>query len=175
MKKCNKCKIEKELSEFTSKARKCIKCTKEYDHQPLRKLKRTFTDMKRRCYDINHPAYMSYGGRGIKICDEWLNNEDTFINWAIINGWQENLSIDKIDNDKGYSASNCRWATKSQQRINTRIPRNNTSGYKCIGNTKWGTFTVVISNVYIGSRKTIEEAIELRNANLAEGDPRMAQ
>ena len=81
--------------------------------------------MKSRCYSKTFFAYKDYGGRGIKICDEWLGTSGliNFYNWAINNGYQDNLSIDRIDNNSDYSPQNCRWATPLQQQNNTRTNR----------------------------------------------------
>lgn len=79
--------------------------------------------MKKRCYNSNIKNYSDYGGRDIKICDEWLNDENgftSFCNWSVENGYEDNLSIDRIDNDKGYSPDNCRWTTAKIQCDNRR-------------------------------------------------------
>lgn len=86
---------------------------------PLR-LRRILNSMKQRCYGKSHMHYARYGGRGIKIYDEWLNSTQSFYTWAMSNGYSDDLSIDRIDNDKGYFPDNCRWATKSEQSRNTK-------------------------------------------------------
>jgi hypothetical protein len=82
-----------------------------------------YSNMKARCYNKNTKAYKNYGGRGIAICDEWLNNSNTFCEWALKNNYTEFLTIDRIDNDKGYSPENCRWTSIQ---IQSQNKRNNT-------------------------------------------------
>lgn len=84
-----------------------------------------FHNMKDRCYNPNNHAYPLYGGRGIKICDEWLNDITKFIEWAYDNGYNDNKSkveqsIDRINVDGDYEPSNCRWANKGVQNYNKR-------------------------------------------------------
>ena len=84
------------------------------------RINRIYWGMKARCYNKNYHKYPNYGARGIKICDEWKNDFMAFYNWAINNGYADNLSIDRINNDGNYEPSNCRWATAKQQANNTR-------------------------------------------------------
>ena len=91
--------------------------TKGYHRERLHSI---WHGMKNRCLNPKTPFFKNYGGRGISICDDWLNNFDRFYKWALENGYKENLTIDRIDNDKGYYPLNCRWATYKQQRANQR-------------------------------------------------------
>jgi len=73
-----------------------------------------------RCYNPNQTGYENYGGRGITVCDEWLNDRQAFIDWAKTHGYDPKLEIDRVDNDGNYSPENCRWATGTQQQLNSR-------------------------------------------------------
>ena len=76
--------------------------------------------MKSRCHNKNHVHWDRYGGRGIKVCDEWDKSFAVFRDWAMANGYKDGLSIDRINNDGNYEPSNCRWANQKQQSRNTR-------------------------------------------------------
>ena len=89
--------------------------------------------MKVRCYNPRDKHYERYGGRGITVCDEWLNNFPAFYKWSIQNGYRQGLTIDRIDNDGNYCPENCRWTTYSVQNSNTS--RNIKISDK-LGNTK---------------------------------------
>lgn len=74
-----------------------------------------FSGMKQRCYNPNAQNYKWYGGRGVTICDEWMGQGGLhrFIEWALNNGYEEHLTIDRIDSQRAYSPDNCRWITQS--------------------------------------------------------------
>lgn len=103
----------------------CRKCRSKRIHQRRREdirfiLKHRFQNMKQRCYNLNDRSYCNYGGRGIIICQEWLDDPEVFIDWAIANGFKRDLSIDRINDDGPYSSENCRWVTPNESNRNTR-------------------------------------------------------
>lgn len=91
-----------------------------YKHGGTRStLYRRWVNMKTRCYNPNDDSYRFYGGRGIKVCDEWLSFEN-YRDWCVSNGWDETKSVDRIDNDKWYSPDNCRIIPLADQPKNRR-------------------------------------------------------
>nr|DAU47960.1 MAG TPA: hypothetical protein [Caudoviricetes sp.] len=88
------------------------------------RLFKIFQGMKKRCYNERNNAYKNYGGRGISICPEWLNDFVSFYNWALSHGYADNLSIDRIDVDGNYEPSNCRWVDAKTQANNRRNTKN---------------------------------------------------
>ena len=87
------------------------------------KLYKLFYGIKQRCYEVNHKSYKYYGGKGIKICDEWLNDFQKFYDWSVANGYDKNAkygecTIDRIDTNKDYSPENCRWVSMNIQNKN---------------------------------------------------------
>ena len=84
---------------------------------------RIYNNIKMRCYNNKAKRYFDYGGRGIKVCEEWLgeNGFINFYNWSMTNGYRDDLTIDRIDNDGNYEPSNCRWVGIEQQSNNKRL------------------------------------------------------
>lgn len=81
-----------------------------------------------RCYVEERENYERYGGKGIKVCDEWLNDFESFLEWSLKNGYNEDLNINRIDITKNYEPSNCRWANIFVVAQNKGIMKNNKTG-----------------------------------------------
>lgn len=80
-----------------------------------KRLYRIYKGMKSRCYNQNVPYYAYYGGKGIKICPEWLSDPQNFIAWALSHGYADNLTIERRNSDDGYSPENCEFITQAEQ------------------------------------------------------------
>lgn len=106
-------------------------------HNKGTRLHNIWNNMKDRCRNKNSPVYYRYGGRGITVCDEWNNSFDSFKEWALKNGYSDELTIDRIDNDQGYSPDNCRWTDMKTQCNNTGRNRNVTWRGETHSLTEW--------------------------------------
>ena len=135
----------------------------------------TWNGVMQRCNNPKHKNYKYYGAREITVCEEWLDVRN-FIIWAeSTHPNMEGYTLDRIDNDKGYSPENCRWADKSTQSINQRMRRTNTSGYIGIiwseARLKWvSRISVEKKRIWLGEYKTIEEAILARDNYIIENN-----
>lgn len=99
----------------------CLRHMKHNTHHLSNtRLYRIWNGMKNRCYLKTHHAYSYYGAIGITVCDEWKDSFESFYNWAISNGYSENLTIDRINNSNGYYPGNCKWVTMEEQVNNRR-------------------------------------------------------
>ena len=130
------------------------------------RLYNTWTLVLDRCNNVNSKRYKYYGGRGITICEEWLDVKN-FIEWCD-QTYIEGMTLDRIDNNKGYNPDNCRWVSKSEQAINRRMKSINTSGYTGVSyHSRDGVWTanIGINNKlkHLGQFDSIEEAVQARD------------
>lgn len=88
------------------------------------RLYRIWRAMRFRCEQPSHDCYQLYGGRGIKVCDEWKDSFSVFRRWALASGYRDDLTIDRKNNDGNYEPSNCRWISPIEQTKNKRPAKN---------------------------------------------------
>ena len=129
---CEHCNKSFELVKYNGKKQKfCRECGLKLKHEKLSitmtkhggkktRLYRIWSGIKDRCMNIKSKDYIRYGGRGINIYPLWANDFSLFREWSLSNGYNDILSIDRIDNDLGYNPNNCRWATIEIQSTNKR-------------------------------------------------------
>lgn len=101
----------------------CLQRKKTSEHnathgQSSKRIYAIWQNMKERCYRTKRHNYSNYGGRGIAVCDEWKNDFQAFYDWAMANGYKEDLTIDRINVNGNYEPNNCRWVTQEIQRLN---------------------------------------------------------
>lgn len=136
------------------------------------KLYHTWINIKSRCYNPNNEFYYCYGEKGITMCDEWKNSFESFYNWSMLHGYNENAefmecTIDRIDINKNYCPENCRWVDKFVQAMNHGIQKSNTSGIRGV---KWDNeckkwySQIDINNkrIYLGRFNNKDDAIKAR-------------
>lgn len=126
-----------------------------------RKLYNTWRNMKQRCFNPLDSYFTSYGGRGITVCDEWKSDFATFRDWAFANGYDENLTIDRIDNNGDYTPENCRWVSQEIQANNRRSNRLITYNDETHTITEWSRILQIPSYLLFQRLKhsSFEEAI----------------
>ncbi len=106
-----------------------------------------YHNMIKRCHNKNNMAYNYYGGRGIFVCNEWKKDFMSFYNWAINNKYQEDLTIERVDNNRGYFPNNCKWATRKEQSRNTRLVKLNSKKAENIREIRKNNPNMVYSDI----------------------------
>jgi len=132
------------------------------------RLYRIWSGIKSRCNNEKCNRFHHYGKQGIRICDEWKNDFIQFYEWSLKNGYKDNLSIDRINNDENYEPSNCRWVTNNVQARNKRITKSNKSGFIGVSlekkSKKWRSELRVNSKlIFLGQYKCRMNAAYIRD------------
>ncbi len=148
------------------KATKCSKCRYEVlkTDKIAKKIKNVLKSMKQRCYNTNATSFKHYGGQGVIMCKEWKENSDTFVKWALSNGYKEGLTIERRNVHGNYEPLNCTWIPRAKQAENKRDNRK----HKYIGvSPHSGGFvarvTVKGKGVYVGWSKSEKEVALARD------------
>ena len=172
---CEKCGKEKirslQQARLSKGCRKCFSGKSNIVHNDSKtKLYHRYYAIKKRCYSKDSKDYKYYGGRGIKMSDEWKNDWLSFKKWAYDNGYYEgtNLTIDRIDNNGNYCAENCRFVDRVKQAHNQRVRKTSKVGLIGVNknklNSKW--YSTCMHNgkrIQFGGFLTSKEAVDARN------------
>jgi len=153
---------------LTTRCRACSKPNLKHG-ESKHKLHAVWQAIKQRCNNPNNCNYSNYGGRGIKMHGSW-HEASNFIQWAINNGWEEGLQIDRIDNDKDYEPSNCRFVTQDVNERNKRVKITSETGFLGVSvirnknSTKYKSSVTIASTTFrLGHYSSPEEAAKVRD------------
>lgn len=142
---CGRLKVVEGRDLRTGKVKSCGCLTFTHKMTGTR-LHRIWKDMKSRCKDETSHNYKSYKSKNITVCEEWATSFEAFRAWALSSGYEEHLTIDRIDGSEGYSPDNCRWATRKQQSNNTSTNRFITVNGETHTISEWSDITGIPSS-----------------------------
>lgn len=144
-------------------------CGHTFEQPHYKRIYNAWRSMKKRCYLKTNHNYKHYGERGIKVCDEWLNDPQAFYNWSMNNGYKDNLTIDRIDVNGNYEPNNCRWVDIKTQANNKRNNKSITYNGMTKTMSEWASYL----NLDYGLLKsrilngwTFEKAISIKNRSI---------
>jgi hypothetical protein len=146
------------LSDIKAKnnpTKSCGKCQGKHLMRHTR-IYNTWRHMKARCYNTNNKSYHSYGGRGIKVCDEWLDDFMSFYNWAMANGYTDKLTIDRINVDGNYEPDNCQWITRSENTTKGNLERTYKGFIKVKGIDPSGKIYIIDNKSRFGKENALD-------------------
>ena len=121
--------------------------------------------MVRRCHDKTRENYSRYGGAGVVVCEQWRKDFISFLEWSLVNGYADKLTIDRIDNTKGYEPSNCKWSNYFEQAQNKGAQKRNKLGVLGVSPQGKGYRAHIQRNnkrKHLGYFAKLEDAIEAR-------------
>lgn len=141
--------------------------TRNYCFRDNKRLYNIYRNMKQRCHNPKAHQYKDYGERGIYVCDEWKNSFSSFVKWALNNGYEDGLTIDRINNNAGYCPNNCRFTTMLEQERNRRPMKHNKFGQRGVyydeTRDNWrATICVNYKQITLGRFPSFKEAKKAR-------------
>ena len=142
------------LTHDTTKSCGCLRKERSIERcfkhgQAGTRLYKAWGGMKQRCYNPSEPGYKYYGGRGIKMCIEWISSFESFARWALSSGYAPEFTLDRINTNGDYEPANCRWVTQEDQCNNTRRTRLVSLNGETLSISRWSRKTGIGASTII--------------------------